>query len=196
MTDSPNMTLKFSQSRFGEKKDFSLTSDELQVFTKQFKNESQQVFTFESISRKSQIFQQKNPVNHSFFQILSRLTLLSLVFSIFEISTNQISLALFTSSLIFFLMHRLSGAKYLAFESYDGESLLFLENKDKKEREAFLNKLWARRDVYLRKNYFKVNRENSVDSEKQRLEWLKVEKVITPVEFEDALFELEFGFKL
>ncbi len=93
-------------------------------------------------------------------------------------------------------MHRLSGAKYLAFESYDGESLLFLENKDKKEREAFLNKLWARRDVYLRKNYFKVNRENSVDSEKQRLEWLKVEKVITPVEFEDALFELEFGFKL
>ena len=196
MNSTPSET--FYQKTFSEKREYVLNDEGVELHIQNWQGEFRESFSFEQISRKNRQVHHRDENHLRFYQWCGRLSLVGLVFVAFGLVSIAVPMALFTSTLLFFLFYRLGGRHFILLETYDAQPLYFLKNRDSKQKELekFLGLVYIRRDAYLRQRYFHVNRENTPEQEKQRLEWLRTEDVITPNEFEDAVFKLDFGFKL
>jgi hypothetical protein len=186
------------QRRWSEFREFILNDEGLEVTVSDSQGRYAEFIPFEQVSLSNRTLERRQAINLIFAQISLRLSLVLLAISFIKIIDFRFFLLGLGIGALFKLIHLYDVRKYLIVDLLDRPTPLFFMNHkgqiDSVSR--FLDEVYQRRNQVLRLKYFFVNKENTPEIEKQRLEWLHSEKVISKVEYEDALFELDFGFKI
>jgi len=86
--------------------------------------------------------------------------------------------------------------KYLLIE-LDNDTQIFIlkDNPNKKEFDKFIENLYLKRAKYYKKNYFFIDYDGEKKKQVSKMEWLKKEKIISKIEYDFMIEEINLNFK-
>ncbi len=178
-------TMTLEQNRLAEQRKLILHADRVELLVCQRKTKSTTFFRYEDITNGKTFLRQKSQPNYGLYVIARNCSIFLLFASVFgAVESWAWFFAALTSSIVFFCIHAFSFRSLIELD-VDGQHRLALFKDEPTEEAAslFLEELYARRNEYLRKQYY-LSCDGTTEHGQVMLGWLLYLDAITQPEYD------------
>lgn len=185
------------QKRFGVTREYVLTDSGIRTKYKDLKKTYENEVDWDMINGKRERLVEGDIILYLIFRIGLIISVLSLVgIQLFEWLTIKITLYIGATSAVSLLLYILSRKDYIKIRIDNDKALCFFKNIPSEEQvEMFLQKLFDKRDDYLRKNYLDLDPRLPYEKMAKNLQILFEYRVIDQGEYDQKKMELKNLFK-